>query len=152
MKYHLDRDGHETDYDDKDFKQELENGFFKFQGPKSPDDVTTDYLKEVFKFALTRLEKLLQRSAESKRNIVNVTKIKWWLAKPATWGAKAQTRLQTIVKNAAEEVDFGGARSLDEFNFISEPEAAAFSLLGDVHKTEPKLKVSGVPVPLVSSR
>jgi hypothetical protein len=122
MKYHLDQDSPVTRYDDPRLVEAMKNGLLSIPSTKSPEDVTTDYLSEVFKFTMKRLETAYGKG------ILNVTTIKWWLAKPAIWGGKAEIRLEQIVEKAAK--NFGGAREKDEFNFIMEPEAAACSLLG----------------------
>jgi hypothetical protein len=128
MKYHLDQDSPVTQYDDPELTKAMKSGLFSIQGSKSPEQVTTDYLKEVFKFTVTKLE------TEFGAGILKVTSIKWWLAKPAIWSYQAEKKLEQIVANAAKEANLGGARERDEFNFITEPEAAAFSLLGEAHE------------------
>jgi hypothetical protein len=135
MKYHLDQDSPVTQYDDPELAEAMKNGFLSIQGSKSPEQVTTDYLREVFKFTVTQLETKLSPG------ILKVTSIKWWLAKPAIWGGQAEIRLERIVENAAKEANLSGARERDEFNFVTEPEAAAFSLLDNAREFEDKFKV-----------
>ncbi|PVH96163.1 actin-like ATPase domain-containing protein [Periconia macrospinosa] len=138
MKYHLDRDSPQTPYDDPGLKQAMEDGLLSLQGTKDPEQVSTDYLREVLKFTVTELKNKLGP------NLLKVTSIKWWLAKPAIWGGQAELRLQKIVEDAASGAGFGGSRAQDEFNFVSEPEAAAFSLFGDAEEFKHEFQVGNI--------
>jgi hypothetical protein len=134
MKYHIDSESPETKYDDPELKQAMKDGILSIKESKTPDQITTDYLRGVFNFTMDQLKIKFG-------NLLNVTSINWWLAKPAIWGGQSEIRLQSIVEKAANDVDFGGARGRDEFNFVSEPEAAAFSLLGDAKESDYDLRV-----------
>lgn len=125
MKYHLDKAGHPSPYDDPKLNQEIRDGLFSAPNGKRVEEILIDYLKEILKYTVKWLKE------EYQEEILDVTTIKFWLTKPAKWGDEAQIKLLRAVKAAAREAGFYGIREEDEFGLISEPEAAAFATLAD---------------------
>ncbi|KAK3353299.1 hypothetical protein B0T25DRAFT_581072 [Lasiosphaeria hispida] len=122
MKFHLDRRCPFTEHDDSRLATALwPDGLFRCKvGKKTPEQITTDYLKKVFEFTMKNLH-------ESTENLIYITKIRWWIATPANWSGQARTRLQLAVEAAAKAARM--SRDDDEFNFVTEADATMFSLL-----------------------
>jgi hypothetical protein len=84
---------------------------------KSAKDVVRDYLKGLYKYLIERL----QRHDET---TFNITPVQFWITVPAMWTDAAKTA--TI--EAAQAAGFG-SRAMDTIHIITEPEAAALSVL-----------------------
>lgn len=139
MKYHLDKTGHPSTYDDPKLNQEIENGLFSAPTGKRVEDILVDYLKAILKYTVKKLKE------EYQEEILDVTSIKFWLTKPAKWGDEAQIKLLRAIQAAAREANFYGIRKEDKFGLISEPEAAAFATLADEESEyEGLIKVRGL--------
>ncbi|KAF3922564.1 hypothetical protein ABW21_db0208467 [Orbilia brochopaga] len=121
MKLHLDNDAPQTEFDDPDLSQEIRDGVVALGGNRSAEEITSDYLKELYSRLMWALEQKF-----SKR-ILQVTKIKFWLTKPAIWSDEAEVK----TLEAAKKAGFGGQRGdiQDEISLILEPEAAAMATI-----------------------
>lgn len=84
---------------------------------KSAKDVVRDYLAGLYKYLIERL----QRHDET---TFNITPVQFWITVPAMWSDAAKTA--TI--EAAQAAGFG-SRTMDTIHIITEPEAAALSVL-----------------------
>lgn len=129
MKYHLDKNSPPTKHDDPRLLEAIRSGLFCIEGQKSPEDVATDYLKEVFKFSIDYLKKLFTKEDYhlNGEELLRVTPIEWWLVRPAIWSNQAVLRLQNIVQDAVRKADF--YRPQDKFKFVTEADAASFTVL-----------------------
>ncbi|KAM7196357.1 actin-like ATPase domain containing protein [Rhypophila sp. PSN 637] len=127
MKYHLDKLSVSTTYDDPNLTQAIQDGIFcSREATRSPDEIATDYMKEVLKFSVGFLKKKF-REVQIPDGFLDVISVEWWLVRPAIWSSQAVLRLQQIVKKAAKEASF--YRPRDTFNFVTEADAASFCLL-----------------------
>lgn len=95
-------------------------------------EVCEDFLREVYLY----LEKHLK--AKLRESVFNSTPIECWVTVPATWSDGARD----ITRNAAEKAGFRRqGKPHDVVNVISEPEAAALSILRTNLSGENKFKV-----------
>ncbi|KAE8446939.1 hypothetical protein EG329_011421 [Mollisiaceae sp. DMI_Dod_QoI] len=93
------------------------NNFCSLPRGKTAKDVVRDYLQGLYQYLIERL----QRHDES---TFNITPIQFWITVPAMWSDAAKTA--TI--EAAQGAGFG-SRMMDTIHIITEPEAAALSVL-----------------------
>jgi molecular chaperone DnaK (HSP70) len=93
------------------------NGFCTLPPGKTAKDVATDYLRGLYKY----LEERLQRHDDA---VFRITPMEFWITVPAMWTDSA--KMATI--EAAQAAGFG-SRPMDEIHIITEPEAAALTVL-----------------------
>jgi len=123
MKYHLDQNSSLTEYDEPNLATAIRDGLFSVAEAKTAEKVSEDYLKEVIACALRHLKRY------SGDDLLNLTTVQWWLARPAIWGPQAMSRLQGVVEKAAAKAGFCRPRGRDKHHFLTEAEAAAYALL-----------------------
>ncbi|KAH8817272.1 hypothetical protein F5884DRAFT_246530 [Xylogone sp. PMI_703] len=128
----LDKSAETEMYDDPSLKHGLGSGMFELPPGTSAQKVCQDYLAEVYKFTVARLEKQMTKE------IFDVTPMECYLTMPAIWSDQAQT----ATREAAKAAGFG-SRPFDSIKMIREPEAAALAALkgdlspGSVHAAQP---------------
>lgn len=93
------------------------NGFCTLPPGKTAKDVVTDYLRGLYK----HLEEKLQRHDDL---VFRITPMEFWITVPAVWTDAA--KMATI--ECAKAAGFG-SRRMDEIHIITEPEAAALTVL-----------------------
>ncbi|KAK6347334.1 hypothetical protein TWF696_007403 [Orbilia brochopaga] len=118
MKLHLDNNAAPTEFDDPDLSQEIRDGIVSLGGNRSAEDITSDYLKELYNRLIWALEQKYSKP------LLQVTRIKFWLTKPAIWSDEAEVK----TLEAAKKAGFG-TRAGDEICLILEPEAAAMATI-----------------------
>jgi molecular chaperone DnaK (HSP70) len=121
MKLLLDQNALPSPYDDPHLKDEIQNGVFAL--PKSAQDVTSDYVRELYTYTMKSLLEILFKGEEE---VLDITPIKFWFTMPAIWSDEAQAK--TLA--AARAAGFG-KREGDEICMIKEPEAAALATLSE---------------------
>jgi hypothetical protein len=85
---------------------------------KSAEEVCADYLRCLYNYLLEVLKK------PGRDKIESVTPIEFWITVPAIWSKKARDRMKQAAKTAGFET-----RASDSVNIITEPVAAALSVL-----------------------
>ncbi|KAE9368265.1 actin-like ATPase domain-containing protein [Stipitochalara longipes BDJ] len=110
----LDDDIDLTEFDDKSVKELHGDGFLALPRGKTAKDVCADYLAELYKCMMAKLEK------ELGAHVLGVTPLEIWVTMPAIWSDKAQV----ATRDAAKKAGFG-SRLGDRLFMIPEPEAAA---------------------------
>jgi hypothetical protein len=108
---------------DSGLKQLLGKSLLRLPEGKGAKDVVTDYLRELYK----ELEKTLNRRDE---RLFKMSPLEVWITVPAVWTDAART----ATREAAIAAGFGsrpaeGLRPADSVNIISEPEAAALTVM-----------------------
>jgi molecular chaperone DnaK (HSP70) len=103
-----------TQFDDPRLREMYGDGFLKLPHGKTAQDVTEDYLRELYKFTVQKLEQ------ELGVDVFRTMPMEVWITYPAIWSVKATE----ATKAAAKAAGFG-SRLFDTFNMITEPEAAA---------------------------
>jgi hypothetical protein len=88
---------------------------------KNGTDVCADYLKGVYEYLMSELERKWTSGA------MEVTPIEFWLTVPATWSDKAKNASIEAAKRAGF-----GSRMNDDIFLIPEPEAAAVATLSSL--------------------
>lgn len=119
----LDSNATATEFDNPHLQkmQEKEgNGLLRTPGNKSAQEVTTDYMRFLYKHIMAKLAKTYTREA------VKVTTIHFWFTHPANWTDEASSN----TRDAAEAAGFSD-RAIDELFMITEPEAAAMAILSE---------------------
>ncbi|KAF3938834.1 hypothetical protein ABW19_dt0205972 [Dactylella cylindrospora] len=118
MKLCLDRTTPLTEFDDPELEMEIRDSVRKFKNRNSAEQVTSDYLKELYRFTMNELERKIGKEC------LRITPIHFWMTKPAIWSDAAENKTM----KAAKEAGFG-SRPGDEICLILEPEAAALSTI-----------------------
>ena len=113
----LGKDSRGTVAQNDELKELYGNGFCTLPPGKSAKEVVTDFLSGLYKYLAERL----QRHDEM---TYRITPMEFWLTVPAMWTDAAKTA--TI--EAAQAAGFG-SRGMDSIHIITEPEAAALSVL-----------------------
>ena len=113
----LGKDSRGTVAQNAQLKELYGNGFCTLPAGKNAKDVVTDFLNGLYKYLIERL----QRHDEM---TYRITPMEFWITVPAMWTDAAKTA--TI--EAAQAAGFG-SRSMDSIHIITEPEAAALSVL-----------------------
>jgi len=100
-----------------DLKDIYGNGFCTLPLGKSAKDVVADFLRGLYEYLIERLQK-------HDDTAFRITPMEFWITVPAMWtdAAKATTI------EAAQAAGFG-SRVMDSVHIITEPEAAALSVL-----------------------
>ena len=93
------------------------NSFCTLPSGKSAKDVVADYLRGLY-------EHLVKRLRHHDDTFFGITPMEFWITVPAMWTDAAKTA--TI--EAAQAAGFG-SRPMDTLHIITEPEAAALSVL-----------------------
>jgi hypothetical protein len=114
----LDKDIDLTEFDDPSLKELYGDGLLTVPVGKSAKDVCEDYLREVYKFTMEKLEK------EIGADLLEITPLEIWVTMPAIWSDKAQA----ATRDAAKAAGFG-SRSFDTLSMIPEPEAAGLTAM-----------------------
>lgn len=110
----LDRKAQLTQHDDPLLRDLYGDGLLKLPDHKTAQDVAEDYLRELYKFTVSKLE------SELSPEVFRTMPMECWITMPAIWSHQAQGATQQAAKNAGF-----GSRPFDEVNMITEPEAAA---------------------------
>ncbi|KAH6663115.1 hsp70-like protein [Halenospora varia] len=92
-------------------------GFCTLPDNKSAQDVCTDYLRGIYHHVVKKIEK-------PNPVLFRVTPLEFWITVPAIWKEHAKT----ATLHAARDAGFG-SRRIDTVHLITEPEAAALSVL-----------------------
>ncbi|KAK6524506.1 hypothetical protein TWF281_011413 [Arthrobotrys megalospora] len=130
IKLLLDENSPSTPFDDTDLKSEIEKGRTSLPPDKTVEDVASDYLKELYNHIMRNLEAKMG-------GVLDVTEIRFWLAKPATWSDEAETKLLSAAKTAG----FGSRPNIkDEICLILEPEAAALATISLIRDSSGSVK------------
>jgi molecular chaperone DnaK (HSP70) len=103
----------------KDYRSSIaqSNNFCTLPRNKTAKDVVSDYLHGLYEYLIERL----QRHDET---TFNITPVQFWITVPAMWSDAA--KMATI--EATQAAGFG-SRAMDSIHIITEPEAAALSVL-----------------------
>lgn len=112
----LGKDSHTLELDDPGFRDLYGQGFCTVPAGKGAKDVVTDYLRGLYKYFMNELQ--------NRGEVVKVTPIEFWVTVPAIWTDAAKT----ATFDAARAAGFG-ERAMDTVNIITEPEAAALTIL-----------------------
>jgi hypothetical protein len=122
----LDRRADTTNFDDHRLREIFSSGLLQTPPGKSPEDVVTDYLTQLYKHVMEFLAKKFSEG------VLRATAIKFWFTRPALWSLQAQY----ATRDAAMKAGFG-SRPGDEIYLIKEPEAAVIACLNDLIKDSP---------------
>lgn len=114
----LDKDARLTEYDDPTLKDLFGDGMLRLPPGKRAPDVCQDYLHGMYLYLVSTLEKRFTPQ------LFRVTPMECWITVPAIWSDKARS----LTRKAAIKAGFG-SRLFDVVNVISEPEAAALTVL-----------------------
>lgn len=128
----LDSKAKHREFDSKVLSGKVQSEILGLPKYMSAEQVVEEYLRYLYRHIISKLEK--QYGPE----VLRITPIDFWFTHPATWqeSSKAATR------QAAEAAGFGD-RVGDQLYMISEPEAAATSILSTAIEESPGLyKVS----------
>ena len=109
------------EFDDPSLRDFVGNGLLGLPAGKTPREVVTDYLSELYRHTMFVLERKI--TAE----VLRVTPIEFWFTMPAIWSEEAQY----ATKNAAQRAGFQ-SRPKDKINMIREPAAAAIITLNEL--------------------
>lgn len=102
---------------DQSFKRTYGEGFCALPPGKTAKRVVRDYLNELYKY----FEDRLKRQDEA---FFQITPMEVWITVPAMWTDAAKT----VTIEAAQAAGFA-SRAMDSIHMITEPEAAALSVL-----------------------
>lgn len=114
----LDANAAKTDFDTDALTGQLQKGLMDLPAGKDAQEVVTDYLTELHKYTMTRLERAFSA------DILKARRIDFWFTVPATWDEAAAGS----TRDAAMGAGFG-SRDGDEVFMITEPESAAIAAL-----------------------
>ena len=114
----LGKDTRSSQSQNSNLKELYGDGFCTLPLGKSAKDVVTDYLKGLYKYLIERLQK-------HDEMIFRITPMEFWFTVPAMWTDAAKTA--TI--ESAQAAGFGSRTAMDSVHIITEPEAAALSIL-----------------------
>ncbi|KAK6501049.1 hypothetical protein TWF506_003804 [Arthrobotrys conoides] len=125
MKLLLDRNATVGPFDDPDLKGDIEMGRISLPTGKTAEDVTSDYLKELYDHIMQTLQRRMG-------NVLDLTEIRFWLTKPAIWSDEAESKTLTAAKKAG----FGSRPNVkDEICLILEPEAGALASVSSLGRS-----------------
>jgi hypothetical protein len=113
----LGKDARSSDASNTEMSEIYGQGLCTLPAGKTAKEVCTDYLRGLYKYLVERLQK-------HDDHTYRITPIEFWVTVPAMWtdGAKSATI------EAAQAAGFG-AREMDSIHIITEPEAAALTVL-----------------------
>jgi molecular chaperone DnaK (HSP70) len=112
----LGQDSRGTVAQNAQLKELFGNGFCTLPAGKSAKQVVTDYLKGLYGYLIERMKR--------HDELYRITPMEFWITVPAMWTDAAKT---TTIE-AAQAAGFG-SRHMDSVHIITEPEAAALSVL-----------------------
>ncbi|KAF2812375.1 actin-like ATPase domain-containing protein [Mytilinidion resinicola] len=107
-----------TAHDDPDLQKSEGAGMLRLPRGKTATEVAADYLREVYRWTVTELEKRISPE------VVRETPFEFWFTVPAIWSDAAKASTQA----AARAAGFA-SRPGDKIFLIPEPEAAGVSVL-----------------------
>jgi molecular chaperone DnaK (HSP70) len=113
----LGKDSRSDDLDITRLRQLLGKGFVTLPQGKGAKDVVTDYLRELYKWLVVRLT--VQNEV-----LFRVSPLEIWVTVPAMWTDAAKNATREAVLAAGF-----GSRPSDTVNIITEPEAAALTVM-----------------------
>jgi hypothetical protein len=116
----LDEDAEPGPQDDPRLQTELASVMSQLPEGKTAVEVTTDYLRFLYKHIMIKLEQLLGPETLKK------TRIEFYFTKPAVFSLKALD----ATHKAAQAAGFG-SRELDSLSLLCEPEAACISAISE---------------------
>jgi len=134
----LDRYASTTSFDDEGLTEVDGAGLLKTLPGKTPEDVVADFLTQLYREMMVKLERAVGSA------ILRVTPIKFYFTIPAVWSVRAEN----ATLQAAQKAGFGpgSQRPDDIICLIREPEAAAISALNGLIKDgESSLVRVGLP-------
>ena len=111
------------------------HGLLRTPREKTAEDVAADYLAFLYKHIMAKLRKTYTQ------DVVKVMPIHFWFTHPANWSDQANE----ATRDAAEKAGFT-SRTLDELFMITEPEAAAMSILSESIEKRADVYKSGMNV------
>jgi len=118
-----------TTFDDPNLLSAIDEGRLRLPTFRDAQGVAADFMTCLYRHMQTKLLKELGPS------VLDATPMDCWLTVPAVWSDQAQN----ITKAAATQAGFG-CRPGDTINVISEPEAAAISVLKNIMRSESLMK------------
>jgi molecular chaperone DnaK (HSP70) len=116
-KLRLGKDTLSTQIDDAKFRELFRKGFCTLPPTKSAKQVVTDFLKGMYEYLVEELQ-------SHREGLYEFTPVEFWITVPAIWTDAAKN----ATFQAAKDAGFG-ARGLDSVNIITEPEAAALTVM-----------------------
>jgi hypothetical protein len=124
FKLMLDEDGKATEHIRAELSGILKS-LKKSKMIKQDTDIISDYLEQLFRHTKDELQRLNEYS--------DITPVELVLCVPAVWSSRACRVMQAAMSTAAKRSKFGNLvnGSLDNLFIISEPEAAAASVLAE---------------------
>lgn len=114
----LDAGSRRTEFDDPSLKRSEGHGLMRLPSGKTAVEVVTDYLKELYQWIVSYLEKRISPE------VLAVTPMEFWFSHPAIWSDRAKSD----TRDAAMAAGFG-SRPKDDIYLIPEPEAAGVATL-----------------------
>ncbi|KAG9496347.1 hypothetical protein J7337_012934 [Fusarium musae] len=118
----LDRFATHSKYDDSSLKSIHGPGLLLTPPGKSPEEVVTDFLAQLYLHVMSRLKDKLG-------TVVDLTPIEFWFTLPALWSLRAEDS----TKKAAIDAGFE-SRNGDSIRMVREPEAGAIACLSELIK------------------
>ncbi|KAF5704859.1 Hsp70 family heat shock protein [Fusarium globosum] len=118
----LDRFATHSEYDDSSLKSIHGPGLLLVPTGKTPEDVVTDFLTQLYSYVMSRLKDKLGP-------VVKLTPIEFWFTLPALWSLRAEDS----TRKAAIEAGFE-SRNGDSIRMVREPEAGAIACLSELIK------------------
>lgn len=132
----LDDQAAATEFDDPQLRSILDSGLLRLPPGKTAQEVTTDYLRELYKHTMSFLER------KYSAGILRTMPIKFWFSMPAIWSDEAQY----ATRDAAKAAGFA-SRNGDQIFMVKEPAAAAIASLNQfIAKGPNKLVQVCIPV------
>lgn len=119
----LDRYAQPSDFDDPLLTDVDGPGLLITPPGKTPEDVVTDFLTQLYQHVMERLASKINES------ILSITPIEFWFTIPALWSIRAENS----TRDAAVKAGFG-SRPKDNIHLIREPEAAVICCLNEMTK------------------
>ena len=114
----LDDNARPTEFDDPSLKRSEGEGMLKLPQNKSPTEVVTDYLREIYSWIEDYLAKRISQE------LLDMTPIEFWFTVPAIWSDQAKNATLAAAKAAGF-----ASGDADRIYLIPEPEAAGVATL-----------------------
>lgn len=109
----LDRDANPVQFDDSELQMAMRSGILQLPKHMEAVSVVSDFLRHVHRYLSDHLSALAHFPTD------------FWFTVPAAWSKNARTLMGQAVANAGF-----GLRQQDRVFMMSEPEAAAFAVIG----------------------